>query len=55
MRRLEQGLGAALEQRDCEGWKTVVFASRFPNSNEERYSNNELEILCVVCAIEYFK
>ena len=50
-----QGLGAALEQLDCEGWKTVAFASRFLNSNEERYSINELELLGVVWAIEYFK
>ena len=50
-----QGLGAALEQLDCEGWKMVVFASRFLNNNEERYSINELELLGVVWAIEYFK
>ena len=50
-----QGLGAALEQLDCEGWKTVVFASRFLNSNEERYSINELELLGVNWAIEFFK
>ena len=50
-----QGLGAAREQLDCEGWKTIAFASRFLNSNEERYSVNELELLGVVWAIEYFK
>ena len=50
-----QGLGAALEQLDCEGWKKVAFASRFLNNNEERYSINELELLGVVCAIEDFK
>ena len=50
-----QGLGAALEQLDCEGWKTVAFASLFLNSNEERYSINELELLGVVWANEYFK
>ena len=50
-----QGLGAALEQLDCEGWKTVAFASRFLDSNEKRYSINELELLGVVLAIEYFK
>ena len=50
-----QGLGAALEQLDCEGWKTGAFASRFLNSNEESYSINELELLGVVWAIEYFK
>ena len=50
-----QGQGAALEQLDCEGWKTVAFASRFLNKNEERYSINDLELLGVVWAIEYFK
>ena len=40
---------------DSERWKTVVFASRFLNSNEERYSINELKLLGVVWAIEYFK
>ena len=50
-----QGLGAALEQLDCEGWKTVAFASRFLNNNEERYSRNELELLGVVWAIKHFK
>ena len=49
------GLGAALEQLDCDGWKTVAFASRFLNSNEERYSINELKLLGVVWAIENFK
>ena len=50
-----QGLGAALEQLDCDGWKTVAFASRFLKNTEERYSINELELLGVVWAIEYFK
>ena len=50
-----QGLGATLEPLDCDGWKTVAFASRFLNSNEERYSIDELELLGVVWAIEYFK
>ena len=50
-----QGLGAALEQLDCDGWKTVAFASRFLNNTEERYSINELELLGVVWDIEYFK
>ena len=35
--------------------RTVVFASRFLNSNEERYSINELELLSVVWVIDYFK
>ena len=49
------GLGAALEQRSPTGWHTVAFASRFLNSNEERYSVNELELLGVLWSVEYFK
>ena len=49
------GLGAALEQRSPTGWHTVAFASRFLNSNEERYSVNELELLGVVWSVEYIK
>ena len=49
------GLGAALEQGSPTGWHTVAFASRFLNSNEERYSVNELELLGVVWSVEYFK
>ena len=49
------GLGAALEQRPPTGWHTVAFAPRFLNSNEERYSVNELEWLGVVWSVEYFK
>ena len=49
------GLGAALEQRSPSGWHTVAFASRFLNSNEERHSINELELLGVVWSVEYFK
>ena len=33
----------------------MAFASRFLNSNRERYSINELELLGVVGAIEYFR
>ena len=51
----KQGLGAALEQRYCEGWKTVAFLSRSLNSKEERYSINELELFGVIWAIEQFK
>ena len=49
------GLGAALEQLTVNGWKPISFASRFLNSNEERYSINELELLGVVWSIEYCK
>ena len=50
-----QGLAAALERLDSEGWKLVAFASRFLNSNEERYSIIELELLGVVWAIKHFE
>ena len=49
------GLGAALEQLTVNGWKPISFASRFLNSNEERYSINKLEHLGVLRSIEYFK
>ena len=49
------GLGAALEQRSPTGWHTVAFASRFLNSNEERYSVNDLDLLGVVWSVKYFK
>ena len=49
------GHGAALEQLTVNGWKLISFASRFSNSNEERYSVNELELLGVVWSIEYLK
>ena len=48
-----QSLGAALEQLDSEEWKTVAFASRFLNSNEERYGINELKSLGVLWDTEY--
>ena len=48
------GLGAALEKRSPTGWHAVAFASRFFNSNEDRYSVNELELLRV-WSVEYFK
>ena len=49
------GLGTALDQRSPTSWHTVAFASRFSNSNEERYGVNELELLGVVWCVEYFK
>ena len=49
------GIGAALEQRSPTGWHTVVSASRFLNSNDERYSINELGLLGVVLSVECFK
>ena len=49
------GLGSALEQLTVNGWKPVSFASRFLNSNEKRYSINQLELLGVVWSREFFK
>ena len=49
------GLGAALEQLTFDYCKPITFASRFLNSNEERYGINELELLGVVWSIENFK
>ena len=48
------GLGAALKRLTVNGWKPISFASIFLNSNEERYSINELELLGVVWSIEFF-
>ena len=49
------GLGAALEQLSPTSWHTVAFASPFLNSNDERYSINEIELLGVILSVEYFK
>ena len=49
------GFGAVLEQRSSTSWNTIAFASRFLNSNQERYGVNELELLGVVWSVEYFK
>ena len=50
-----KGLGAALEQRHNSIWKPVAYASRFLNKLEEWYRTNELELLAIVWALEYFK
>ena len=42
------GVGAALEQLTVNGWNPISFASRFLNSNKERYSINEHVFLGVV-------
>ena len=47
-------LGAALEPRSPIGWHKIAFASRFPNSNEERYCVNETELLGVVWSAKLF-
>ena len=49
------GLGASIEQDHRGNWKTVVFASRFLNIAELKYSTNELELLGLVWALDHFK
>ena len=49
------GLGAASEQLKVNGWKRIVYTSRFPNSCEKSYRVNELELVGVVWSIEYSK
>ena len=48
------GRGAALELLTVEESKPKSFASRFKNFNEEFSSIYDLEMLGVVCPIEYF-
>ena len=47
-------LGAILEQVLPESWVAVAYASRFLTSLEEKHSVNELELLGVMWAIDYF-
>ena len=50
------GLGATLEQKAEEGdWMPIAFASRYLNTQEKKYSTNELEFLAVVWAVDRFK
>ena len=49
------GLGAVLEQYSASGWHPISFASRYLNPAEKKYSTNELELLAVVWATEYFR
>ena len=49
------GLGASIEQDHRGIWKPVAFASRFLNVAELKYSNNELELLGLVWALDHFK
>ena len=50
------GLGACLEQEIEPGvWAPTVFASRFLNNAETKYSTNELELLAIVWACEHFR
>ena len=49
------GLGAVLEHYSASGWHPISFASRYLNPAEKKYSTNELELIAVVWATEYFR
>ena len=51
----KEGLGACLEQKQNNTWHPIAYASRFLNTNEQRYCINELELLAVVWSLEHFK
>ena len=49
-------MGATLEQQNDEGlWVPISFAPRYLNSQEKKYSTNELELLAVVWAVDRYK
>ena len=50
-----EGLRAVLQQRSEQGWVAKHFASLFLTTFEQKYSNNEQELLAVVLAIENFR
>ena len=50
-----KSLGASLEQLYPNGWFPIAYASRFPNTAEQKYSTNELELLAVVWSTEHFR
>ena len=45
---IKERLGACLEQKYDNGGHPITYASRFLNTNEQKYSINELESLAVV-------
>ena len=49
------GSGSFLKQLDGEAWITITFASRFFNTREMKCSTNELKLLRVVWATDYFQ
>ena len=50
------GLGATLDQWSNQNeWVPIAFASRYLNSQEKKFSTNELELLAVVWAVDRFK
>ena len=49
-------LGASLEQLKIEGeWVPIAFASQNLNTQEKKYSTNELELLAEVWSVDRFK
>ena len=48
------GLGAVLEQRDEIGWRPIRFASGFLTPLKDKFSINELELMAVVWAVDFF-
>ena len=56
MRCKPRWLGATLEQQtDESSWVPISFASRYLNSQEKKYSTNELELLAVDWAVDRYK
>ena len=51
----KEGLGSCLEQRYNKEWHPIAYASRFINTNEQKNSIIELELLSVVWSLEHFK
>ena len=51
----KEGLSIVLQQFEQNAWKPITFASQFLTEFETKYSMNELELLAVVWAIEYFR
>ena len=51
----KEGLGACIEQKYNIGWHPIAYASRFLNSNEQKYSISDLQLLSLVWSLEHFK
>ena len=50
--RSKSGLGAVLQQKESNEWKSISFASRFGTDLASNYSINELELLAIVWSVE---
>ena len=44
-----------MEQRIAKVNGYIAFASNYPNTQEKKYSTNELELLAVVWSVDRFK